>query len=111
VSFRRALGANNEPIHESLYFEMGYTRAVIASHWKYLALRYPKRAREMSLEERAKILEEFNAKQREHSQRIFTTDPSAPFSHISLIPGGGGAEAASTGEVSRATTTPTNSTI
>lgn len=97
VSFCPALGGSNDPIHESLYFEMGYTRAVIAGAWKYLALRYPKRAREMTLEERTSILEDFNAAQRERSQRIFTTDPSAPFSHMSLIPGGGGAEAASTG--------------
>ena len=27
-----------------------------------------------------------------------TNDPNAPFSHISLIPGGGGAEGASTGK-------------
>lgn len=98
TSFRPALEGSREPIHESLYFEMGYTRAVIYDHWKYLAVRYPERARRMPLEERAKVLEEFNARQREHSQPVFTTDPSAPFSHMSLIPGGGGAEAMSTGK-------------
>ena len=97
-SFVPALEGSNEPIHESLYFEMGYTRAVIAENWKYLALRYPTRAREMTLAERGRILEEFNAIQRKHSRKILTTDASAPFSHISLIPGGGSAEAASTGE-------------
>lgn len=98
ASFRPVLDGGDEPIHESLYFEMGYTRAVIANNWKYLALRYPELAREMTLDERARALEDFNAKQREHSKPVFTTDPSAPFSHISLIPGGGGAEAASTGQ-------------
>ncbi len=97
VSFRPTLG-DNRPVHESLYFEMGYTRAVITGNWKYLALRYPKRAWNMSQEERSRVLEEFNGTQREHSRPILTTDPSAPFSHITLIPGGGGAEAASTGK-------------
>jgi len=97
-SFVAALKGGNEPIHESLYFEMGYTRAVIAGKWKYLALRYPQSAREMTLAERGRILEEFNANQRKHSKKILTTDASTPFSHISLIPGGGSAEAASTGK-------------
>jgi arylsulfatase A-like enzyme len=98
VSFRAALNGRDSPIHESLYFEMGYTRAVIKGHWKYLALRYPDRARNMSIDERARVLQRFNAKQKEHAKRIITTDPTSPFSHISLIPGGGGAEAASTGK-------------
>ncbi len=98
VSFRAALEARDDPIHQSLYFEMGYTRAVIKGHWKYLALRYPQRASSMSIEERRRALEQFNKRQKEHSKQIITTDPTAPFSHISLIPGGAGAEAASTGK-------------
>ncbi len=97
VSFRSTLG-DNQPVHESLFFEMGYTRAVIAGPWKYLALRYPKRVREMTLPERGRVLEEFNASQRKRSKKILTSDASTPFSHISLIPGGGDAEAASTGK-------------
>ena len=97
-SFRAALEGRGKPIHDSLYFEMGYTRAVIKGNWKYLALRYPDRARNMSSEERTRVLLRFNAKQKEHHKRILTTDPTSPFSHISLIPGGGGAEAASTGK-------------
>jgi arylsulfatase A-like enzyme len=97
-SFTSVLAGKREPIHESLYFEMGYSRAVIKGKWKYLALRYPARAHNMSLDERTRVLERFNAKQKEHAKRIVTTDPSARFSHISLIPGGGGAEAASTGK-------------
>jgi len=97
-SFRSALEGRDDPIHQSLYFEMGYTRAVIKGNWKYLALRHPPRAGNMSIDERRRLLERFNAKQKEHSKRVITTDPTAPFSHISLIPGGGGAEAASTGK-------------
>jgi arylsulfatase A-like enzyme len=98
TSFRPALEGRGAPIHESLYFEMGYTRAVLKGNWKYLALRYPARANAMSLAERERVLKRFNAKQEEHDKRIITTDPTSPFSHISLIPGGGGAEAASTGK-------------
>jgi arylsulfatase A-like enzyme len=98
VSFRLVLEGRTEELHESLYFEMGYTRAVIKGKWKYLALRYPKRAQEMTPEQRAKVLAGFNARQREHDKRVITEDPTSPFSHISLIPGGGGAEAASTGK-------------
>jgi arylsulfatase A-like enzyme len=98
ASFRPALDGRDDPIHQSLFFEMGYTRAVIKGDWKYLALRYPPRARSMSIDERRRALERFNAKQKEHAKRVITTDPTAPFSHISLIPGGGGAEAASTGK-------------
>lgn len=98
VSFRPALEGQTDPIHESLYFEMGFTRAVIKGKWKYLALRYPKRAEQMTAEQRAKTLRNFNTRQREHDKRVITEDPTRPFSHISLIPGGGGAEAASTGK-------------
>lgn len=100
VSFRAVLEGKTDQVHDSLYFEMGYTRAVIKGKWKYLALRYPKRAEEMTMQERAKVLANFNAKQREHDKRVITEDPASPFSHISLIPGGGGAEAASTGKYS-----------
>ena len=98
VSFRPALEGRTNPIHDSLYFEMGFTRAVIKGKWKYLALRYPQRAGQMSAEQRAKILASFNRRQREHDKRVITEDPTRPFSHISLIPGGSGAEAASTGK-------------
>jgi len=98
VSFLQVLQGEDKPIHPSLYCEMGYTRAVIKDRWKYLAVRYPERARRMTLQQRAEILDEFNRRQREHDKRVITEDPRRPFSHISLIPGGGGAEAASTGK-------------
>jgi len=97
-SFRPVLQAETDAIHDTLYFEMGYTRGVRKRQWKYIALRYPERGTTMSAAQRLQILQRFNEKQKEHGKRIVTTDPSAPFSHISLIPGGGGAEAASTGK-------------
>ena len=40
-SFRAALEGRAEPIHESIYFELGFTRGVLKGDWKYIALRYP----------------------------------------------------------------------
>ncbi len=97
-SFKGALEGWPDPVHQSLYFEMGFSRAIVKGRWKYLALRYPERATTMTMAERKKTLDRFNQKQKEHGKRIVTTDPAARFSHISLIPGGGGAEAASTGK-------------
>ncbi|MHC4627261.1 MAG: sulfatase family protein [Planctomycetota bacterium] len=97
-SFRPVLEATADKIHDSLYFEMGYTCGVLKGRWKYIALRYPEHARNMSLAERKRTLDRFNARQKERGKKVRCTDPLAPFSHISLIPGGGDAEAASTGK-------------
>jgi len=97
-SFRPVLEGKENSIHETLYFEMGYTRGVRKGMWKYIALRYPESAARISTAQRRKTLETYNQKRKQHGMPIITTDPSAPFSHISLIPGGGGAEAASTGK-------------
>lgn len=40
-SFRAALEGRTGPMHESLYFELGFTRGVLKGEWKYIALRYP----------------------------------------------------------------------
>ena len=96
VSFMSSLDGKASQVHDSLYFEMGFTRAVTKDGWKYLALRYP--ASEVTIEKRQRILDKFNADQREHRRPIYTENPLAQFSHISLIPGGGDAEAKSTGK-------------
>ena len=82
----------------SMYFEMGYSRAVVKDGWKYLALRYPSRADGMTTVRRQRILDRFNADQKHRGRPIYTHDASTPFSHISMIPGGGDAEAMSTGK-------------
>jgi arylsulfatase A-like enzyme len=95
--FLQALGGEPERVHESLYFELGYTRAVRKGRWKYLALRHPERVANMSIEERARILKAYNARRQAQGRNKVTDDPSKPFSHITLVPGGGGAESKSTG--------------
>ena len=43
------------------------------------------------------MLEEWNAERHRKHLEIVTEDPSAPFSHLTAIPGGGHAESKSTG--------------
>ncbi len=44
VSFRPALEDRGWRDRNALYFELGFTRGVLASSWKYIALRYPPHA-------------------------------------------------------------------
>ncbi|MCM2374753.1 sulfatase-like hydrolase/transferase [Rhodopirellula sp. ICT_H3.1] len=80
-----------------LYFELGYARAIRKDNWKYMAIRYPEHVETMTLDERAKVLADWNAERRRMHLPIVTEDPSKPFSHLTAIPGGGHAEATSTG--------------
>ena len=80
-----------------LYFELGYARGIRKGNWKYMAIRYPEEVAGMTLEERKKVLDEWNAERRRRHRPIVTEDPSMPFSHLRALPGGGGAERKSTG--------------
>ena len=97
-SFYPVLEGRTQSIRTSLYFEMGYARGVRKGPWKYLALRTPKSVDGMSIETRRKALERVNRNLRRRGRPIITEDPTAPFSHLSLIPGGGDAERSSTGQ-------------
>ena len=81
-----------QTVHESLYFEVGYTRAVLMDGVKYLAVRYPEYAQTMSLEERTRRMEQRNRVLTMRGRPLPTEDPSTPFSHLTLIPGGSDAE-------------------
>lgn len=80
-----------------LYFELGYGRGVMKGNWKYMAIRYPAEVANMSMAERKKLLDDWNANRIRKHMEIVTEDPSAGFSHLTAIPGGGHAEAKSTG--------------
>ncbi len=80
-----------------LYFELGYGRGVLKRNWKLVSVRYPEAVANMSLEERTRVLETWNAERRRKHMRIVTDDPTKPFSHLTPIPGGGDAESGSTG--------------
>ena len=81
-----------KPADRPLFFELGYVRGVRLGDWKYIALRYPKNATEMTVEKRQAALEEFNADQERKGRPVYTRDPMKPFSHVMLVPGGGDAE-------------------
>ena len=97
-SFLPVLEGRTQSIRTSLYFELGYARAIRRGPWKYVALRYPESVKNMSLEARRTALERVNRNLRRRGRPIITEDPTAPFSHLSLIPGGGDAERSSTGQ-------------
>jgi arylsulfatase A-like enzyme len=92
------LDGETDTLHESMYFEIGYSRAVVKDGLKYVALRYPAFAESMSLEERTRRLTESNRVLEMRGRPLPTEDPTAPFSHISLIPGGEDAEQVSIGK-------------
>ena len=89
---------NNEEkeIHKSLYFEMGFSRGILKDSCKYIALRYPQFALDWDLKTRKEKLDEWNNFRIKNKLRYHFTDPSLPFSHLMLIPGGGDAEYPST---------------
>ena len=92
-SFLPILEGKKKEVHDSLYFELGFSRGIRKGNWKYLALRYPDSVKNMSLEERKKVLAEY-AKMRKdfYGETWKNTDPMAPFSHIKAVPGGSDAE-------------------
>ncbi len=87
-SFASILNGETSKVHNAMYFELGYSRAVVKDGFKYLGVRYPDGVRNMPLQERRKRLEESNAALSARGRPLPTTDPTAPFSHLFLIPGG-----------------------
>ncbi len=96
-SFLPYLNGQKQDPGRILYFELGYGRGIIKGDWKYMEIRYPDEVANMTLEERKKLLDEWNADRLRKHMEIVTTDPNAGFSHLTAIPGGGHAEAKSTG--------------
>lgn len=99
ISFKDILNGKSSTSRESLFFELGFGRAIIKGDFKYYALRYPKYAQNWSTAERQAALDDFN--------NIFlsvgknpglNTNPAKPFSHLYLVPGGGDAERRSYGK-------------
>ena len=95
-SFKKVLEGDTSEIHTSLYFEMGYSRGILKGNYKYIALRYPEFIENMSLEERQKRLDDWNHLLKLRGKAPNNLDPTKPFGHIQVIPGGGDAEFKST---------------
>lgn len=96
-SFLPELNGTPQNAKRSLYFELGYARALRIGDWKYMAIRYPEAVAKMTLAERTAVLNEWNENRRRRHLNIVTEDPTQPFSHLTAIPGGGDAEKRSTG--------------
>ncbi|TWT84470.1 Choline-sulfatase [Planctomycetes bacterium CA13] len=96
-SFLPSLNGQEQEAERVLYFELGYARSIRKGNWKYMAIRYPEHLENMSMEEREKVLAKWNAERHRKHLEIVTADPTAPFSHLTAIPGGGHAESKSTG--------------
>jgi len=101
TSFKKVLEGDSSEVHKSLFFEMGYTRAVIKGDYKYLALRYPEDALKWSLAVRKRKVDSINTRRMKRKQVLTNPegDPTKPFSHITLLPGGNTAESSSTGKL------------
>jgi len=92
VSFLPLLQNKTDSVRDSLFFEMGYSRAVFKDDYKYIAVRYPPVIKNMSVEERQAELTRANNNLIERGRPIHTEDPMAPFGHLMAIPGGQDAE-------------------
>lgn len=97
-SFLPTLKGENPKGRESLYHELGFARAVRKGDWKYLAVRYPEYAMNWTVEQRDSALQDYNDARRFRKVVIINEDPTKPFSHLELLPGGGHAEYGSTGK-------------
>jgi len=91
-SFKNALEGKNYKGRSSMYHELGYQRAITKGNYKYYAVRYPKWAYKMTLEQRKDTLAKYTAFRESFGEHAISTNPSAPFGVLEMVPGGGGAE-------------------
>jgi len=80
-------GRTNET-RDSVYCEIGYTRAVITKDWKYLAFRVPP-SRQVSREENLEAMKKAAKKSKKPALKI---NPEGKVTHIHRTPGGDGTE-------------------
>jgi arylsulfatase A-like enzyme len=92
TSFLPILTGEKDSVRDSLFFEMGFSRAVLKDDVKYIALRYPPQIANMSIQQRQANLDEMNDNLRERGRPVHTEDPTMPFGHLMAIPGGHDAE-------------------
>jgi len=90
VSLMPMLNREKADLHDSLFFEIGHTRAVCTRKWKYLAFRIPPSKR-MTQEEKQRVSEQYAASKMKREDRRFAITPDAPLSHLGF-PGGQGTE-------------------
>jgi len=93
ISLMPLLLGQKKELRDSLYFEIGHTRAVCTKKWKYLAFRIPP-SEHKSRQERLRMLENYRSrKERKDSlEESFKPDADAPITHLGITPGGVGTE-------------------
>jgi arylsulfatase A-like enzyme len=87
-SMKPLMAGESSSIRDSLYFEMGYTRAVRKGNWKYIALRPPEEMQKMTYDQRKRQLDEWIALRKRLGLKYFEADPMDPFGHLGAVPGG-----------------------
>lgn len=91
-SFAGALNGVPRADQRSGYHELGFARAVVKDGFKYIAIRYPKGMQNLTTEQRAKLLADYNKFRLSFGAEVINTDPSKGFGHLEMVPGGGPAE-------------------
>ncbi|MFC2090456.1 sulfatase [Bacteroidota bacterium] len=97
-SFYPALQGKKIEELSAQYYELGFARGVRKGKYKYIAVRYPEYAKNWTATQRDSVLDAYNIPRLEMSMDICNEDPSLPFSHLMIIPGGGTAEHQSYGQ-------------
>jgi len=73
-------------IHDSLYCEVGHTRAVVTPEWKYIAFRIPP-SQQLTVEQRRRISERYAQMKQGRESKDFEQRPDAPLSHMGFPSG------------------------
>jgi len=61
------MNGDKKAVHEALYFEYGWTRAICTKRWKYLALRYSKAAEELRIENKKRLYHDKQLEPMQHN--------------------------------------------
>jgi len=80
------VAGKTDEVHQSLYFEIGHTRAVCTRRWKYLAFRIPP-SRQLTDAQRQRLSQRYAESKRLREDKPFEMTPDAPLSHMGF-PGG-----------------------
>ncbi|MEM7087696.1 MAG: sulfatase-like hydrolase/transferase [Bacteroidota bacterium] len=92
-SFKNALDGKPYNERSSMYYELGYARALVKDGFKYYAVRHPEWSMNLTFEQRKSMLEKQNVLKKNFGLPLLTADPMAPFGQLVLIPGGEAVEA------------------
>ena len=77
-------------LRDSVYCEIGHTRAVCTERWKYIAFRIPP-SKQLTKAQRIAVCRRYRAMKARREDKDFAVDPDAPLSHMGF-PGGQGTE-------------------